>query len=52
MSSWISDILRLIAADLSAYQHGESIPLDVMESFLVSLERVYREGLRQWIEFR
>ena len=42
MSSWISDTLRLIAADLSAYQHGESI---VLESFLVSLEHVCRELL-------
>ena len=45
MCSWISDTLRHVAADLSAYQHGEGIPLDVLESFLVSLERVYRELL-------
>ena len=44
---WISDTLRHVAADLSAYQHGEGVPLDVLESFLVSLERVYRELLKK-----
>ena len=45
MSSWILDTLRRVVCDLTAYQNGEQVPLDVIESFLITLERVYRELL-------
>jgi hypothetical protein len=45
MSSWILDTLRRVVCDLGAYQNGEPVPLDVLESFLIALERVYRELL-------
>lgn len=55
MSSWVLDTLRRVVCDLAAYQNGEQVPLDVIESFLISLERVYRELLmkeriNQWGE--
>ena len=45
MSSWNLDTLRRVVCDLAAYQNGEQVPLDVIESFLIALERVNRELL-------
>ena len=45
MSSWILDTLRRVVCNLAAYQNGEPVSLDVMESFLIALERVYHDLL-------
>ena len=45
MSSWVLDTLRRVVCDLAAYQNGEPVPLDVIKSFLIALERIYHELL-------
>ena len=44
-SQWAVSTLRRVVSDLVPFQQGEVIPLDVAESFSVSLELVYRELL-------
>ena len=44
-SSWAVDTLRRLSAELLSYQDGRHIASDVLESFSVSLELVYRELL-------
>ena len=44
-SSWAVDTLRRFSAELLSYQDGRHIASDVLESFSVSLELVYRELL-------
>ena len=44
-SSWSVTTLRRIVNDLAPFQEGTSIPLDIIDSFSVSLELVCRELL-------
>ena len=44
-STWAVDTLRRLSAELLSYQDGRQIASDVLESFAVSLELVYRELL-------
>ena len=43
MTDLAIDTLRRISSDLSAFTDGRDIPQDVLDSFIVSLEFVYRE---------
>ena len=43
MTDLAIDVLRRISSDLSAFADGRDIPEDVLDSFIVSLEFVYRE---------
>ena len=43
MTNLAVDILRRISNDLSAFADGRDIPEDTLDSFIVSLEFVYRE---------
>ena len=44
-SQWAVSTLRRIVSDLIPFQERRTIPSDVIESFVVSLELVYRELL-------
>ena len=43
MSTWISGLLRRVVSDLATFSDVTNIPEDVLDTFIVSLERVYRE---------
>ena len=43
MTGLAVDTLRRISSDLSAFTDGRDIPEDVLDSFIVSMEFVYRE---------
>ena len=43
MSSWAIRTMRRVATDLTTFQDGRRIPLDVVDGFVICLELVYRE---------
>ena len=43
MTSLAVDTLRRLSSDLSVFTDGRDIPEDVLDSFIVSMEFVYRE---------
>ena len=43
MSSWAIRTIRRVATDLTTFQDGRRIPLDVVDGFVICLELVYRE---------
>ena len=47
MSSWAIDSLRSVVRDLDVFQDGRSIPLDLFDSFILSLELVHRDVIAQ-----
>ena len=46
-SAWAVDTLRRLSAELSSYQDGRRITSDVLDSFSLTLELVYRDLLIQ-----
>ena len=43
MSAWAIRTLRRVATDLTTFQDGRRIPLDVVDTFVICLDLVYRE---------
>jgi len=43
MSSWPIRTMRRVVTDLTTFQDGRRIPLDVVDGFVICLELVYRE---------